>query len=40
VSSLCGLGQSSPLPVLDSLQYFRRDYENRIAQSAFLRALK
>jgi NADP-reducing hydrogenase subunit HndC len=40
VSSLCGLGQSSPLPVLDSLKYFRRDYENRIAQSAFLRALR
>jgi NADH:ubiquinone oxidoreductase subunit F (NADH-binding) len=40
VSSLCGLGQSSPLPVLDSLNYFRRDYENRIAQSAFLRTLR
>ena len=40
VSALCGLGQSSPLPVLDSLKHFRKDYENRISQSAFLRTLK
>jgi NADH:ubiquinone oxidoreductase subunit F (NADH-binding) len=39
VSSLCGLGQSSPLPVLDSLKYFRKDFENRIDQSAYLRTL-
>jgi NADH:ubiquinone oxidoreductase subunit F (NADH-binding) len=39
VSSLCGLGQSSPLPVMDSLKHFRRDYENRIEQSVFLRTL-
>jgi NADP-reducing hydrogenase subunit HndC len=39
-SSLCGLGQSAPLPVLDSLKYFRKDYENRIAQSKFLRTLR
>jgi NADP-reducing hydrogenase subunit HndC len=39
-SSLCGLGQSAPLPVLDSLRYFRKDYENRIAQSEFLRTLR
>ena len=38
-SSLCGLGQSSPLPVLDALKYFRKDFENRIAQSEFLRTL-
>jgi len=38
-SSLCGLGQSAPLPVLDSLKYFRKDFENRISQSAFLRTL-
>ena len=39
LSSLCGLGQSAPLPVMDSLKYFRRDFENRIAQSEFLRTL-
>ncbi len=30
LSSLCGLGQAAPIPVTDSLQYFRNDYENRI----------
>lgn len=39
-SSLCGLGQSTPLPILDSLKYFRKDFENRIAQSKFLRTLR
>jgi NADH-quinone oxidoreductase subunit F len=39
-SSLCGLGQAAPIPVLDTLTYFRKDYENRIKQSVFLRALK
>ncbi len=32
LSSLCGLGQAAPNPVLDSLQYFRNDYESRIRQ--------
>jgi len=32
LSSLCGLGQAAPNPVLDSLQYFRNDYESRIKQ--------
>ncbi|MBA7712312.1 NADH-quinone oxidoreductase subunit F [subsurface metagenome] len=32
LSSLCGLGQAAPNPVLDSLQYFRDDYESRIKQ--------
>ena len=32
LSSLCGLGQAAPNPVLDSLQHFRNDYENRIKQ--------
>ena len=32
LSSLCGLGQAAPTPVLDSLQYFRDDYESRIKQ--------
>lgn len=30
LSSLCGLGQAAPIPVMDSLQYFRSAYENRI----------
>jgi len=32
LSSLCGLGQAAPIPVIDSLQYFRDDYESRIKQ--------
>ena len=40
LSSLCGLGQAAPIPVLDTLRYFRNDYENRIKQSVFLRALR
>jgi NADH:ubiquinone oxidoreductase subunit F (NADH-binding) len=40
LSSLCGLGQSVAMPVLDSLSYFRSKLENRIAQSALLRGLK
>ncbi len=32
LSSLCGLGQAAPNPVMDTLQYFRDDYENRIKQ--------
>ena len=39
-SSLCGLGQAAPVPVLDTLKYFRNDYENRIKQSIFLRTLR
>jgi NADH:ubiquinone oxidoreductase subunit F (NADH-binding) len=39
-SSLCGLGQSAPLPVLDALKHFGRDFENRIAQSKYLRTLR
>ncbi len=40
LSSMCGLGQGVPIPVLDTLKYFRNDYENRINQSVFLRSLK
>jgi NADH-quinone oxidoreductase subunit F len=40
LSSLCGLGQSAPTPVLDSLKYFRNAYENRIKQSVLLRRLR
>ena len=39
VSAMCGLGQTASLPLADTLKYFRKDYENRIEQSAFLRAL-
>ena len=39
-SSLCGFGQAAPIPVLDTLKYFRNDYENRIKQSVFLRTLR
>lgn len=38
--ALCGLGQTAPIPVLDTLKFFRKDYENRISQSIFLRGLK
>jgi NADH:ubiquinone oxidoreductase subunit F (NADH-binding) len=40
LSSMCGLGQTAPIPVLDTLKYFRDTYENRISQSIFLRSLK
>ncbi|MBW2204889.1 MAG: NADH-quinone oxidoreductase subunit F, partial [Deltaproteobacteria bacterium] len=36
LSALCGLGQTAPVPVLDTLKYFRKEYENRISQSVFL----
>jgi NADH:ubiquinone oxidoreductase subunit F (NADH-binding) len=32
LSSLCGLGQAAPNAVLDSLQYFRDEYERRVAK--------
>jgi NADH:ubiquinone oxidoreductase subunit F (NADH-binding) len=40
VSSLCGLGQAAAVPLLDTLKYFRNDYEMRIRQSVFLRSLR
>jgi NADH:ubiquinone oxidoreductase subunit F (NADH-binding) len=39
LSSLCGLGQAASVPVMDTLDHFRKDYENRIEQSIFLRSL-
>ena len=33
LSSLCGLGQAAPIPVMDSLRYFRDAYENRIQKN-------
>jgi len=32
LSSLCGLGQAAPNPVMDSLEHFRNDYEQRIKE--------
>jgi len=32
LSSLCGLGQAAPNAVMDSLQYFRSEYESRVAK--------
>jgi NADH-quinone oxidoreductase subunit F len=40
LSSMCGLGQAAPIPVLDTLKYFRNEYQNRINQSIFLRTLR
>ena len=33
LSSMCGLGQAAPNPVVDSLQYFRSAYENRSSKN-------
>lgn len=33
-SSLCGLGQSAPNPVLSTLRYFRHEYEELVQQGA------
>ena len=40
LSSLCGLGQSAPVALLDSLEHFRNEYEIRIEQSVFLRGMR
>ncbi len=40
LSSLCGLGQSASVSVLDSLEHFSNEYETRISQSIFLRGLR
>ena len=39
-AALCGLGQTVPVPIMDTLKYFRKEYENRISQSVLLRSLK
>ncbi len=39
-ASLCGLGQAAPVPVRDTLEYYRKEYETRIQQSVLLRSLK
>jgi NADH:ubiquinone oxidoreductase subunit F (NADH-binding) len=40
LSSLCGLGQTASIPILDTLKHFRNEYETRIKQSVFLRSLR
>jgi NADH-quinone oxidoreductase subunit F len=40
MSSICGLGQSAPIPLLDSLKHYRSMYESRIAQSRLLRSIR
>lgn len=40
LGSLCGLGQSASLPILDSLTYFKPEYDQRLAQSRYLRTLR
>jgi NADH:ubiquinone oxidoreductase subunit F (NADH-binding) len=40
LSSLCGLGQGAPIPVRDSLHYFRPFFENRIKQSQYVRGVR
>ncbi|MFV0439028.1 MAG: NADH-quinone oxidoreductase subunit F [Desulfopila sp.] len=39
VASMCGLGQGAAVPVLDSLNFFRPDYHNRIKQSLYIKSL-
>jgi NADH:ubiquinone oxidoreductase subunit F (NADH-binding) len=40
LSALCGLGQTASIPVVDTLKFFRKEYESRIEQSRFLRILR
>ena len=40
LASLCGLGQAASLPVIDTLEYFRNDYDVRITQSIFFNTLR
>jgi len=40
LTSLCGLGQATAVPVLDTLRYFRSEFNHRIQQSIFLRSLR
>jgi NADH:ubiquinone oxidoreductase subunit F (NADH-binding) len=39
-SALCGLGQAAPVSLLDTLHYFRKEYESRIEQSGLIRGLR
>jgi bidirectional [NiFe] hydrogenase diaphorase subunit len=35
-TSLCGLGQTAPNPVLSTLKYFREEYEELLIEPAYL----
>ena len=35
-TSLCGLGQTAPNPVLSTLKYFREEYDELLVQPAYL----
>ncbi len=39
-TSLCGLGQTAPNPVLSTLKYFREEYEELLIEPEYLRDLK
>lgn len=39
-ASLCGLGQSAPIPVIDCLERFREEFADRVTRSVFIRSLK
>jgi NADH:ubiquinone oxidoreductase subunit F (NADH-binding) len=34
ITSLCGLGQAAPLPVVDTIEHFRSEYEARIQKTS------
>lgn len=40
LASLCGLGQAASIPVMDSLNFFRNEYIQRIEQSMLLRSCR
>jgi NADH:ubiquinone oxidoreductase subunit F (NADH-binding) len=40
LTSLCGLGQAASIPVMDTLKYFRNDYDDCIRQSMLLRSMR
>jgi NADH-quinone oxidoreductase subunit F len=39
LASLCGLGQAAPVPVMDSLKFFRGEYESIVQQSAYVKGM-
>lgn len=40
LASLCGLGQTAAVPVLDTLKHYRAEYDNRISQAEMLMNLQ
>ena len=38
MTSLCGLGQTAPNPVLSTLRYFRHEYEQKLRPADYLAA--